>query len=238
MPVTIFTTNYDLLMEQAFEDLGVPYFDGFVGARHPFFDLHAIEEDELPSRWARFWKIHGSVNWHQSEEGVRRGDTSGDLLVFPSHLKYDQSRRMPYLAMMDQLRAFLKRSGAVLITCGYSFGDQHINDVIVQGLQGNSSAMVFGLVYGNLDPKLAIVSVATRRGNLAILARDAAVIGRKIDVWEGPRDETSKDRLPPIEWTATGASGTLRPEFRLGDFARFGAFVERLSRDYRRMEHA
>ena len=53
MPVEIFTTNYDLLMEQAFEDSRVPYFDGFAGSRKPFFDLRAMEEDHLPARWAR-----------------------------------------------------------------------------------------------------------------------------------------------------------------------------------------
>ena len=38
--VQIFTTNYDLLIEQALEDLRIPFFDGFVGSRQPFFDPH------------------------------------------------------------------------------------------------------------------------------------------------------------------------------------------------------
>ncbi len=37
-PIECFTTNYDLLTEQAFEETGVAYFDGFVGSRQPFFD--------------------------------------------------------------------------------------------------------------------------------------------------------------------------------------------------------
>jgi hypothetical protein len=36
--VEVFTTNYDLLFEQAFERLRVPFFDGFSGSREPFFD--------------------------------------------------------------------------------------------------------------------------------------------------------------------------------------------------------
>ena len=43
-PVELFTTNYDLLMEQAFEDSRVPYFDGFPGARQPFFDILAMKK--------------------------------------------------------------------------------------------------------------------------------------------------------------------------------------------------
>src|SRR5690606_5156115 len=38
-PVEIFTTNYDLLLEQALEEQRVPYFDGFVGSDSAFLDL-------------------------------------------------------------------------------------------------------------------------------------------------------------------------------------------------------
>ncbi len=40
-PVEIFTTNYDLLLEEALEANRVPYFDGFVGSRESFLDLQA-----------------------------------------------------------------------------------------------------------------------------------------------------------------------------------------------------
>jgi len=138
-PIEIFTTNYDLLMEQALEKHRVPHFDGFIGSYRTFFDTYAIEEDELPSRWARLWKLHGSINWHQNDNGgVSRVKVDSEQchVIHPSHLKYDESRRMPYLAMIDRLRAFLKKPSSVLITCGYSFRDVHINANFLEGLQG------------------------------------------------------------------------------------------------------
>ncbi len=63
-PIECFTTNYDLLTEQAFEEKSVAYFDGFVGARQPFFDLRAIEDTLIPKHWTRLWKVHGSINWY------------------------------------------------------------------------------------------------------------------------------------------------------------------------------
>lgn len=36
-PIEIFTTNYDLLFEEAMESSQAPFFDGFAGAREPFF---------------------------------------------------------------------------------------------------------------------------------------------------------------------------------------------------------
>ena len=122
-PVEIFTTNYDLLLEQALEEQRVPYFDGFVGSDSAFLDLESMAEDDLPARWARLWKIHGSINWWMTEgEKIRRcrDNVKGEqLLIYPSHLKYDQSRQMPYYAMLDRLRAFLRSDQCVLITCGY-----------------------------------------------------------------------------------------------------------------------
>jgi hypothetical protein len=45
-PVEIFTTNYDLLLEEAFEAVGAPYFDGFTGGREPFFDPVSVSRND------------------------------------------------------------------------------------------------------------------------------------------------------------------------------------------------
>ncbi len=152
--VELFTTNYDLLIEEALEEMRIPYFDGFIGARNPFFDPFAIDEDEMPSRWAGLWKLHGSISWKQDVESgrVSRGDPSQisekeRRLIHPSHLKYDESRRMPYLAMFDRLKAFIRRSSSLLVTIGISFDDEHLNEVIRQGLERNTSSHCFGLLY-------------------------------------------------------------------------------------------
>ena len=64
--VEIFTSNYDLLFEEAFEQARVPYFDGFTGGAAPFFDPVSVANNDLPPRWSRLWKLHGSI-------GCRRG---------------------------------------------------------------------------------------------------------------------------------------------------------------------
>ena len=87
IPIEIFTTNYDMLMEEALEDLEVPYFDGFVGARRSFFDLRAVENNLIPRHWTRLWKIHGSINWYQEEvEGQKIVYRSSEINKEASHL--------------------------------------------------------------------------------------------------------------------------------------------------------
>ncbi|MGH2402849.1 MAG: SIR2 family NAD-dependent protein deacylase [bacterium] len=236
-PVEIFTTNYDLLMEQAFEDFRVPYFDGFAGVRKPFFDLRAMEEDMLPPRWARLWKLHGSINWYRVEgKGVFRGTTAEDgsskRVIHPSHLKYQESRRMPYLAMIDRLRAFLKQPTATLILCGYSFRDEHINEVIVQGLQSTQTAIAFALLYGKIAEFPQAVTLARKRSNFSILAQDGAVISGRESKWP----ERDAESAPPdngmwVQWSPVDPdkeNGELTAEFTLGDFAVFGQFLQEL----------
>lgn len=234
--VEIFTTNYDLLMEQAFEDSRVPYFDGFAGSRKPFFDIRAMEEDKLPSRWARLWKLHGSINWYQDPvKGVLRGATNEPTLkrvIHPSHLKYEESRRMPYLAMIDRLRAFLKLPSCAIVLCGYSFRDDHLNEVIVQGLQGTQSAISFALLFDVLDKYPQAVKLALERSNLSLLARDGAVIGGRQTKWpERERDSVKPITEEWVTWTAIDPQDTksnFKPEFKLGDFAVLGTFLHEL----------
>ncbi len=198
--VEIFTTNYDLLMEQSLEDLEVPYFDGFVGARRPFFDLRAVEENLIPIHWSRLWKIHGSINWYQEMvDGEKRVYRSSELkpdashLIYPSHLKYEESRKMPYLALIDQLNRFIRKKSSFLILSGYSFNDGHLNDTIVNALKANPTAMVLGLMHDTFDitdgnhelveryPEA--YKLAKKQHNLNIWTFDKAIIGTNLGRW-------------------------------------------------------
>ncbi|MEQ1844425.1 MAG: SIR2 family protein [Nitrospira sp.] len=231
-PVEIFTTNYDLLLEQALEDQRVPYFDGFVGSDSAFLDLESMADDDLPARWARLWKIHGSINWWMTEKKkIRRSrdKVEGEqLLIYPSHLKYDQSRQMPYLAMIDRLRAFLRSDQCVLLTCGYSFGDEHINAYIAEGLLGNPNAACLGMVFNDRVDVPKAVELARWHANLTLLAADGAVVGTVNRNWHSDVKDTNL--AYPI------AVGTNLPDWRtkapakqckwlLGDFAAFGQFL-------------
>ncbi|MBN1548043.1 MAG: SIR2 family protein [Syntrophaceae bacterium] len=235
-PVELFTTNYDLLMEQACEDYRVPYFDGFAGSRRPFFDIRAMEEDTLPPRWARLWKLHGSINWCQDPtKGVCRGLTSGPEIkrvIHPSHLKYDESRRMPYLAMMDRLRAFLKQPSVALVICGYSFRDDHINEVIIQGLQGTQTAVAFALLYDKIDGYSKAVRLARERRNLILLASDGGIISGNEAKWiERENDSVPSESHIGITWVPIDqkeTDGKSKAELTLGDFSVLGQFLNDL----------
>lgn len=231
--VELFTTNYDLLVEQALEDFQIPFFDGFTGSNNPFFDIRSIDEDILPSRWARVWKLHGSINWHQDGQNritrCKHSENGCKRLIHPSHLKYDESRRMPYLAMIDRLKSFLRKPSAVLITCGYSFGDEHINEVILQGLQSTQTSTSFCLMFGEMSDYQKANALANRRPNMNLLAKDKAVIGGREASWIKLHPNEYESKTTP--WTILAASddegehSARAIHFSLGNFSVFGDFL-------------
>jgi hypothetical protein len=216
-PVEVFSTNYDLLMEQALEESCVPYFDGFVGARRAFFSAGAIGESEL-ARWVRLWKLHGSVNWRRTADGVVRTDSTEfddkqSLVIHPSHMKYDQSRKMPYLALMDQFRRFLLTPSSTLITCGYSFGDEHLNDAIVDALLVNKSATAFALLFDKVDTHAAACKLGVKVRNLAALASDGGVVGSQSFKWAAPTEAGAQPKERTMGFSA-GDFAVLAGEMR------------------------
>lgn len=235
-PIEIFTTNYDQLLEQALEENRVSYFDGFIGSRHAFFDLASIEHDTLPPRWARLWKLHGSMNWWRTAKGGhierRHAPLSADeqQMIYPSHLKYDQSRRLPYLAMLDRLKHFLApgRGPVVLITCGFSFADQHLNELILQCLRANPAAVTYALLFGDKAQYSEAITCGFQQPNLHLLARDGAVINTVEGGWETELQEEhpfGKFVTAQIPEGTKNPEGRIKHQLLLGDFSLFTQFL-------------
>lgn len=233
-PIEVFTTNYDLLLEEAFEDLSIPYFDGFVGSRQSFFDLRAVEDNLIPKHWTRLWKIHGSINWFQKEnkEVYRSSLTkaNGDsYLIYPSHLKYEQSRKMPYLALIDQLNRFIRQPNSLLIISGYSFNDQHLNDTIISALKANPNSMAIALLFdtmtyekgGEIVERYPEAIKTAKRNNLALWAYDEAIIGTARGKWKIPVDIEDEENLAECY-------DKKDQQLKLGDFSKLGDFLQAL----------
>jgi hypothetical protein len=243
MPVHIFTTNYDLLVEQALEECACPYFDGFIGSKQAFFDLITVEEEELLNpRWCRFWKIHGSINWKLDKTGkvVRSDKVCGNenYLIYPSHLKYNQSRKMPYLAMLDRLKDFILTQSSILFIIGNSFSDEHINDVIVSSLQSNPTSMCFALLFDKLDDERYTIAKkwAKQLPNLTLIAFDKGIIGMQEGEWTLTDDDNlltvPAQIISKFTQDVNDGEGQIEKfyyELNLGDFAKFGQFLKEMS---------
>ncbi len=223
--VEIFTPNYDLLFEEAFERARAPFFDGFSGSHRPFFDAASVSTDTLPPRWSRLWKLHGSLGWEFSGSTVvRTGSREATELIYPDHLKYDQVTRLPYSALFERLRSFLTTPDTLLLCSGFSFLDAHICAVLDEAMAANSHTAILAFQYRKLKEEEAAVSIASSRPNMSVYARDGAVISGVAGRWE-PGQGLNEDweEIRQTFWRA--ASTDDDAEFLLGDFAKFAKFL-------------
>lgn len=260
-PAEIFTTNYDYLFEIAMEGSGIPYFDGFSGSYEPFFCPEAVEDIEEYPHLVKLWKMHGSLGWiyRESDKAVIRDPLAlpGSILIFPSHLKYNTSKKQPYVGLIDRLCTFLQQEDAVLITCGYSFGDSHINERIATSLRrgGNSHVMAMyydqyqdkgeKTCYGLTDATNNVREMATHGtgGKMSVYGLRHAVIGGKFGEWK-LRDEPKVNESIRVSQYFDEDASTLSEEagehkgdekwmgsgrFLLPDFCKLTEFLNDLS---------
>ena len=154
--------------------------------------------------------MHGSLGWTYRERDkavVRMPSAPAEsTLIYPSHLKYNSSKKQPYIGLIDRLCTFLQQDDAVLITCGYSFGDSHINERITTSLRRGANSHVIAMYYDQCqgednrnvhlltDANSEVRSMATHEtgGKMSVYGLRHAVIGGKLGVWK-LRDEPKMD---------------------------------------------
>ncbi len=155
--LNIFTTNYDLYSERAMDLLGIHYVNGFTGGISKFFNPaifnYALAEkmDLSQSKWSvidnffYLYKLHGSVNWIQAtgdnklfnvkeiqEPTFEKLKGKETIMIHPTPLKYNASLGSPYSDLFREFQKKLMQNNNILVTLGYSFSDEHINNLIFQ----------------------------------------------------------------------------------------------------------
>lgn len=209
-PIEIFTTNYDYLFEIGLEHCNVPYYDGFTGGYKPFFNSESIENMNFLPTQTKLWKIHGSLGWQVEKETkkiIRTNSSNDDILIYPSILKYNNSKKQPYEGLMDRLSNFLKRDDSILIVCGYSFGDEHINARIETALRTNTTAHVVFLYFDKywctdsncykfrLDENDKLYKSAINNSKISVYGIKGAVIGGKYGEWQLKNEPDNDDTV-------------------------------------------
>jgi hypothetical protein len=224
----VFTTNYDLVIEKSLEASEIPYFDGFVGSFEPFFWQesvdHLVKAGDLTKNWIRLWKIHGSLNWFwrfsettKSYRIIRIGnigkvsDIKNELVIYPSKDKYDFSRKQPFIAYFDRMRSYLLGGELLFAISGYSFSDQHINEIIFNCMRQNNRLFVIAFLYNDADLESLHKSCSAYL-NLHAFGPTKAIINGELGEWH-----FNKEATKPNENTTTFWSDD-KSQLTLGDF--------------------
>lgn len=148
--ISIFTTNYDTLIEDAFSLINIEVNDGFIGAA---IGSWRPEISYKKSSGVNVVKLHGSVDWINDQQkgllrtryGVNYLSDDSEVLIYPQATKYVETQKDPFAALFSEFRHKLScPNDNVIIVCGYSFGDAHINSEIFQAInqKGNKSTLI------------------------------------------------------------------------------------------------
>ena len=213
----------------------IPYFDGFVGSYEPFFWQESIDKcilkSDLTQDWIRLWKIHGSLNWFWKKNNesnsyrvIRVGkfsDVEGDdheLVIYPSKEKYDSSRKQPFIAYFDRFKNYLSNGELLFFFSGYSFSDEHINEIIFNNLRQNNRLSVTVFLYNDSEVE-ELFKVSEPYLNLTVYGPTKAIIGGDLGTWELDKGELKQNESADLYWDEK------KNYFLLGDFEKLVTFL-------------
>ena len=148
--------NYDTILEDALALARVPFSDGMDGGVTAWWNPETFDRDGLS---ARVFKLHGSINWHEfpgdplprrvaANIGLPNLDKHR-IMIWPASTKYRETQLDPYAQLNERARRVMTSSSGiqrVLVICGYSFSDSHINVEIERALKesaGDLTVVVF-----------------------------------------------------------------------------------------------
>lgn len=170
----LFTTNYDMAFDYALDNLGVHYINGFMGVHNRCFRPEVYDYDlyypgqsvtgkvHRAEKVIRYYKVHGSLSWLSTKPSVSntygikeiplndefKPDDNNEIMIYPCVSKKSFTLDLPYSELFRQFSQAINRPQSVLFCIGYSFYDEHINDIIKQAL----SIPSFTLIIANYSP--------------------------------------------------------------------------------------
>lgn len=109
----------------------------------------------------RYFKLHGSISWintkrtsnniygieelsidYIKQKSKNEDFSYGDLMIYPTNVKKSFTLDFPYSELIRQFSVTISHPQSVLFTIGYSFYDEHFNDVIYQALSNPSFTLI------------------------------------------------------------------------------------------------
>lgn len=159
--VWIFTTNYDLLFEAAAARVGVTLENGFSGTTERYFQPAQFKSTSgvianrgfTPSNGltVRLIKLHGSISWiEESSKFYERhpaalAPETRRVMVLPRRKKVMDTMAPPYDTLFVQASKALGGECKYLVSCGFSFADEHINQQLLLPVMQANRCRLFAL---------------------------------------------------------------------------------------------
>lgn len=202
----VFTPNYDLAFENACERMSVSYNNGFRGVHLRKFDPDTFHNEtyirqtnsskgKQLSNYLNIYKLHGSISWQRDEsfngmynlkeiqispdESTKDKFSYDSLMIYPLQSKKSYTLDLPYSELFRNFSKCLTESQSTLVIVGYSFLDEHINDIIKTGLYNPNLSVVihsFDLI-NDESPDILKALKERAKNDTRIIIYEGSIVG-------------------------------------------------------------
>lgn len=206
----LFTTNYDLAFETALQNVRFTAIDGFGYGSRARFSGSNFRQDivirgprgelNLAPSVVRLLKLHGSVDWDEGSDGIRRStNPTNPVLIYPSMNKYRQSYRQPYMEAIARLQTSLRKAETSVLTVGFGFNDDHLTQPLIDALMGEPTLRLLvvcpeAITGNNATLQKLRGSIAVGDSRVTLLATTMSELARLLpersdaDPWQARQD--------------------------------------------------
>ena len=161
--VVVFTTNYDRVIEEFCMD--TPQYDlvdGFIhDPRHRIYGWNPKEFGRTGGNrtLVKLFKLHGSLDWRKTHDGrivqirseqriVRSNLYERNMLIY--FATHEKPAEEPFVTLYEHFSKQLLEAD-VLITIGFSYRDDHINDIVSNSF--GKTKHVSAISVGSVSPE-------------------------------------------------------------------------------------
>ena len=159
----IFTINYDLMLENAASETSFRMRNAFEGVGKRYFNITDFEYtigritgaktfQLLKEPIINLVKLHGSMSWFKHNERVLERFDFSDIgsdqhcMILPRKSKIIDTLEPPYDLLFRYSSGILGRKCKYLVTLGYSYRDQHINQTLLLPKIKDGSLRIFAFL--------------------------------------------------------------------------------------------
>src|SRR5574344_174928 len=149
---SIYSLNYDLAFEYTANEMGLEFVDGFKGFITRKFDPAMLSNVHS----FKIIKLHGSLTWRKADalsykeiqpffgpDGKISMPDNEEAIIYPTNQKYEYSLNAPYNELFRSLTNELLANRCLVLVLGYSFGDDHINNLILKSMSNPGNVYFF-----------------------------------------------------------------------------------------------
>ncbi len=141
-----------------------------------------------------------------------------EIVIYPSKEKYDSSKKQPFVAYFDRFKNVLLNGELLFVFTGYSFADQHINEIVFNSLRQNNRLFVLVFFYQDTEVE-ELYKISSSYLNLTVFGPTKAIINGTLGEWEYKNEDLKPNEKSDTYWDTTNKILTL------GDFKKLINFL-------------